>query len=480
MKRLVFCFDGTWNTIDMPYPTNVTKIAQAVSRADYKDVVQVIHYDEGVGTGDKSNVLGRAYNFLAGAIGSGLIENITEAYKFLVLNYEPGDQIHVFGFSRGAFSARSFVGLIRHNGVISRRSIGKIHEAVERYLSRKPGDDPDSDQACKFRFDNCYRSLLGRDRLWRSENAADVDYSDVPDLKISFLGVWDTVGALGLPERFGIAKIANRKYQFHDVALTPFVERARHAVAADEKRRTFEPSLWDAAGSVALNKNPNYLQKVFPGTHCGVGGGGPVRGISDAALDWILRGAREAGLAFDTDERSPIFGLQPDWRAQLHNEVGKLDWKFKDKAIGFGLRDRNLSELVTDDVHEFTIRRVQEPADRLPEKKAYAPPALAKLLNEIRVIDTKDKAKIDDQLIQTKSLWADVGLRAPDSIKHYTIQPGDTLERIAERHFGNKDLSELILIHNQNAGLLYRAAELYAGRTLELPVYDELKLRNPS
>lgn len=458
----------------MPYPTNVTKLAQALRRVDSNGVVQTIHYDEGVGTGDKSNIFVRLYQRVAGAFGYGLTENISEAYKFLVLNYEPGDQIYVFGFSRGAFSARSFIGLIRHSGVISRRSIGKIHDAVERYRARAANDDPDTDEACQFRFDNCYRSLVGRDREWRLKHAPDADYADVPELKIAYLGVWDTVGALGVPAHLG-GKFFNREYQFHDVRLTPFVERARHAVAADEKRRTFEPALWEDCGGVAINLGPNYLQKVFPGTHSAVGGGGPVRGISDAALDWILRGAREAELAFDTDERSPIFNLQPDHRAQLHNAKGKSKWSIADKLIGCGLRDRALSGLAIDGVHELTVRRVQEPADRLPEKIEYAPPSLAPLLDIIRAVDAKDTAVVDDQLVQIKSLWADIGLRAPDSVKLYEIKPGDTLESIAEVHFGSRDLSELILIHNQTAGLLYRAAELYAGRTLELPVYNELE-----
>lgn len=474
MKRLVFCFDGTWNTITMPYPTNVTKLAQALQRVDRHGVVQTIHYDEGVGTGDKSNIFVRLYQRAAGAFGYGLTENITQAYKFLVLNYEPGDQIYVFGFSRGAFSARSFVGLIRHSGVISRRSIAKIHDAVERYKGRAANDDPDTDESCQFRFDNCYRSLVGRDREWRLKNAPNEDYGTTPDLKIAYLGVWDTVGALGLPAHLGFSKLVNWKYQFHDVRLTPFVERARHAVAADEKRKTFEPALWEDSEGIALNSDPRYLQQVFPGTHSSVGGGGPVRGISDAALDWILRGAREAGLAFDTDDRSPIFNLQPDWRAQLHNAKGKLKWSIADWVIGFGLWNRKLAGQKIDDIHEFTVRRVQEPAERLPEKANYAPPSLQPLLDAIRTVDTKEKAEIDDQLVQIKSLWADVGLRAPDAIKKYQIKPGDTLERIAEAHFGNKELSELILIHNQTAGLLYRASELYAGRMLELPEYKEL------
>jgi uncharacterized protein (DUF2235 family) len=458
----------------MPYPTNVTKIAQSVQRIDRHGTTQIIHYDEGVGTGDKSYKIVRLYRGLQMAFGFGLTENITEAYKFLVLNYEPGDQIYVFGFSRGAFTARSFVGMLRYNGVISRRSLGKIKDAVDRYLGRSATSDPDTEEACQFRFDNCYRSLVGSDREWRSKNRPGVDYSDTPELTIAYLGVWDTVGALGLPLRFGLATSLNKKYDFHDVRLTPFVERARHAVAADEKRRTFEPSLWENAEGIKINQDERYLQKIFPGTHCAVGGGGPVRGISDAALDWILRGARDAKLAFDTDERSPLFKLQPDHRAQLHNETNKFAWTIADRAIGFGLRDRNFEGQNIDSIDESTVRRVQEPAARLPENAEYAPPSLISLHREIRALDTKDKAAVDEKLVGMKSLWSNLGLRAPDAVTPYVIQPGDTLDKIAQMHFGDDSLSELILIHNQNAGLLYRAAELYAGRTLELPVYNEL------
>lgn len=474
-KRIVFCFDGTWNTIDMPYPTNVTKIARAIRRVDRHGVVQIIHYDQGVGTGDRRNWFFRIYGFLAGVFGFGLTENIEEAYRFLVLNYEPGDEIYVFGFSRGAFTARSLVGLIRNSGVISRRSVDKVRDAVQRYLDRKDGDDPDSDEACQFRFENCRRSLVGKDRDWRTAKHPDFDISEIPDLKIAFLGVWDTVGALGLPASLGaIAKLINAKYRFHDVALSPFVERARHAVAADEKRMTFEPSLWENSSGISLNEDPKYKQLAFPGTHTAVGGGGPVRGIQDGTLDWVLRGAREAKLDFDTDETSPIFDLQPDHRARLHNQSKKLGWGAKDWIVGFGLRDRKLGGLRIQDIGELTIRRVQEAETRLPEQHKYEPLSLGHLLTAMRKADTKDKVDVDEALVGIKSLWAEARLRAPDKVIEYKVQPGDTLPKIAEKHLGNGELSELILLHNQNAGLLYRAQELYAGKVIELPVYGEI------
>lgn len=236
MKRIVFCFDGTWNTADMPYPTNVTRIAQSISRWDSDGHPQIIHYDDGVGTGDQEKLTGRIYNFFAGVFGFGLLENIVEAYKFLVLNYEPGDKIYVFGFSRGAFTARSFAGLLRNCSIVSRRSIHKIRDAVDLYLARGSDKAPDAGASCQFRLSNSPDTVLEGDIGWRTDNVDNFDAKALVPLTVSFLGVWDTVGALGVPKRFGISEKVNRKYRFHDTDLSSFVESARHAVAADERR----------------------------------------------------------------------------------------------------------------------------------------------------------------------------------------------------------------------------------------------------
>ena len=104
MRRLIICCDGSWHRLASRYPTNVVKLAQAVKRRDGKRVPQVVHYAEGVGAGNKSR--------LAGILGLGLDEDIREAYTFLALNYEPGDEVFLFGFSRGAYTVRSLAGLI--------------------------------------------------------------------------------------------------------------------------------------------------------------------------------------------------------------------------------------------------------------------------------------------------------------------------------------------------------------------------------
>jgi uncharacterized protein (DUF2235 family) len=162
LKRLAFCFDGTWNRIDGKDPTNVARIAQSISRFDGKGNPQLIYYDEGVGTSRTEKLSG-------GIFGHGLTNKILAAYHFLVLNYEPGDEIYVFGFSRGAFTARSFVGLLRNCGIMSRRSLQHIHEAVDLYMSRSKDSNPNSERSRDFRLKHCPMLCAPGDREWRQE-----------------------------------------------------------------------------------------------------------------------------------------------------------------------------------------------------------------------------------------------------------------------------------------------------------------------
>jgi uncharacterized protein (DUF2235 family) len=145
MKRLIFCFDGTWNRLSAYYPTNVVITAQSITPIAKDGVVQIIHYDPGVGTGEDDRWKG-------GLFGEGLIDKIVDAYTFLVFNYEPGDELYVFGFSRGAFTARSFVGFLRNVGIIQRKYAAKIVDAVTLYKKRKDGDSDDAEDLFRFRW----------------------------------------------------------------------------------------------------------------------------------------------------------------------------------------------------------------------------------------------------------------------------------------------------------------------------------------
>ena len=301
-KRIVICFDGTWNTPaerfvglqkmhawmdqlrgrgpdDMrqaleavdPGPdaveTNVCRFYRAVVRreAGPGTMGQVKWYDAGVGTNWYDRVAG-------GAFGLGLSENIREGYRFLSEGYEPGDAIFVLGFSRGAYTARSLVGLIRNAGLLPPGATpdgphgDTMMQAYEIYRTR--GDDVDSERALAFRRNHGARMV-----------------------SIDFLGVWDTVGALGIPvESF---EGFNRSvFEFHDTELSGIVRNAFHAIAVDEHREPYAVTLWDPKKKL----DQRMEQRWFVGAHCDVGGGYPDRTLSDLTLAWMQARAVECGL----------------------------------------------------------------------------------------------------------------------------------------------------------------------------------------
>lgn len=365
MKRIVILCDGTWNAAEAPHPTNVVRLGQAIAPTGVDGRVQVPVYIEGVGTGRRGVTrVSRAMDrILGGALGLGLIDNVVEAYRHLVFLYEPGDEVFVFGFSRGAFTARSLAGLIRFTGLLSRGRLSRLPEAVARYSERRL-EDPARRQS--------------RNAEWRARFAPDylVDPADadiyaefgadraVP-FDLAYLGIWDTVGALGIPGHFTAAPIFNRGFAFHDTALGSMVGAARHAVALDERRRAFRPTLWSNLD--ALNEGRDgrpYREAHFPGDHGAVGGGGEFTGLSALALSWIVEGARAAGLEFDDMVMAGV-GAEGDPMAPLTNArvpaggpvaalmrrfgagrdaVGRLDdvsgparerWAFEAKTPGF-------------------------------------------------------------------------------------------------------------------------------------------------
>jgi uncharacterized protein (DUF2235 family) len=163
MKRLVFCFDGTWNRLDAVNPTNVVLTAQSITPVASADVVQIIHYDSGVGTTNRDKWTG-------GLFGEGLLDKIVDAYTFLVFNYEVGDELYVFGFSRGAFTARSFAGLLRNCGIVQRRNASRITEVVKRYEERHKDEDHDSEDLLVYRSEICPQLCVEGGRMARRQH----------------------------------------------------------------------------------------------------------------------------------------------------------------------------------------------------------------------------------------------------------------------------------------------------------------------
>jgi uncharacterized protein (DUF2235 family) len=270
MKRLVICCDGTWNRPDSPHVTNIEKIARTVQTdlAATGGVQQLVLYLSGVG--------GAGYHtdrFLGGAFGLGLFTNVLAGYRFLALNYEAGDEIFVFGFSRGAYTARSLCGMVGKVGLLTRRALvaEKLPEAVARYQRRSPAAGAPGQSDEEFKHDYCHDAT-----------------------PIEFLGVFDTVGALGVPGAL------RRRHQFHDVSLSSSVLCARHALAVDEARMKFEPCLWNAVDETCC-EDPRVRQVWFEGSHSDIGGGYAETGLSDTALLWMASEANKVGLAFDEE-----------------------------------------------------------------------------------------------------------------------------------------------------------------------------------
>lgn len=267
-KTLVVCCDGTWQTPDQNAgPTNVTKMARAIQPLNDQGGPQVVFYDEGVGTGNRLDRL------IGGAIGRGLGENVQQAYRFLALNYEDGDTICLFGFSRGAYTVRSVAGLVALVGLLHKGDLEYMPQVWEYYRTIPTKRDP--------------ATMLGRERARQP--------------LIDLVGVWDTVGSMGIPGNV-LGGIGRSKHQFHNVMLSPKIRHAYQALAVDERRGNFQPAIWDTQ---EVTPEQQVEQVWFAGGHGNVGGGigkaadrDDQAALSDIAFLWMIEKARPL-LTFD-------------------------------------------------------------------------------------------------------------------------------------------------------------------------------------
>ncbi|UXA15510.1 DUF2235 domain-containing protein [Mycobacterium sp. SMC-8] len=331
MRRLVICCDGTWKRSDDPLVSNIEKIARAVRTQATDGTNQLVLSSNGVGTN------GFADRIVGGAFGVGLDNAVIGAYRFLALNYRPGDQIFVFGFSRGAYTARSLVGMIARIGLLNPPGVvqNRLLNAMEIYR-RRPRDGTTTTEIEEFRA-STYRG------------------SDEPGFR--FLGVFDTVGALGAPG------LTRKKYKFHDVDLTEKVEFARQALAIDERRLTFSPCLWKP------NRITDIKQVWFEGVHSDIGGGYPATAPADLTLRWMVHEASERGLEFDyelfhplqTAPLSPNNSMSPAY--QLINIV-KQCWRTVQPKNRSEVRFRGSRRLLAVEGDDDTTEtlRIAEPA----------------------------------------------------------------------------------------------------------------------
>ncbi|WP_187429594.1 hypothetical protein ROLI_025030 [Roseobacter fucihabitans] len=293
----IFC-DGTWNSAQMGGGTHVLRLSQDCARSDS----QKVFYFQGVGTGKgHTGRLDRWIDKIGGGLfGWGLNRNIKAAYAALCKTYQPGDKIMIFGFSRGAYTARSLVGMIRKCGIVQFPTDANVARAFRLYRLRGPQNTPDAPHIRAMR-----RKLSPHIATSQADVIARGDDSGL--VRIAYLGVWDTVGALGIPESlFGrIARWWNKRYEFHDTRLSHLVESARHAVALDERRVFYKPSLWENLSADSDHPGLNggdegparaYQQTWFVGDHGIVGGVGAACPLSAMTLSWIWEGAGLGGL----------------------------------------------------------------------------------------------------------------------------------------------------------------------------------------
>lgn len=297
MKNIILCADGTWNTPHgdsaCAIDTNVRKLYCALTDGPS----QLKYYDSGVGTD------GTPIDHLSGgAMGEGLFQKVQDCYQFLSYVHDPDDTIFVLGFSRGAYTARSVAGMIAGFGV---PTVNLDNMTVKKIFAAYREPDPGKKDALR----NALKAAYGM-------RAA----------KIQMVGVWDTVGSLGIPGIFFNA--FNRKtYGFLDTTLHPNVAHAYHAVSIDERRAQFKPTLWtNPDGSV--RPNDNQVEQVwFPGVHSDVGGGYQECQLSDITLNWMMHKAKENGLVFDPQAEAQY--LTPpldDAYGQAHDEWKLVPW----------------------------------------------------------------------------------------------------------------------------------------------------------
>jgi uncharacterized protein (DUF2235 family) len=352
LKRIVICADGTWNERDRVdektghrHPTNVTKVARGVLPKAVDGTPQVLYYHEGVGTA------GGLDKFTGGAFGDGIEANIRALYRFIVYNYAEGDELYFFGFSRGAFTVRTLAGFMNKVGLIQK---GDDYYVPEIYACYEKNQGPGSAE-----WTQAFHNVKTRR----------------PCPAIRFIGVWDTVGALGAPGALG--HFLNKdKYQCHDVGLNAPIQNAFHALAIDERRKPFAPDIWTRP----LRWTGQLEQAWFSGVHSNVGGSYAPDGLANEALHWIVEKAEKLGLEFD---KAYLAHYLPCFNSVLNDSMTAMY-----KLMGPNVRTLGKHAVDGEVVHQSVIdRRNLAECHYAPEnlKAALTSGGTVKVVNTTRI-----------------------------------------------------------------------------------------------
>jgi uncharacterized protein (DUF2235 family) len=358
-KRLIICCDGSWEDSTSAYPTNVVKFAESIKYIAEDQTPQIV-FLSGSGTPEDNEFIKSLGNE---TFGWGLDRMIQDAYRFLVLNYNPTteDEIYLLGFSRGAYIVRCLASFIDKCGILKRSKIKEIPLAYQLYRDHTVSSD--SAKAQQFRAANAKKIETEKE-----------DFQD--RIPVKMLGCWDTVGSFGIPDLtpwFPLAKFYHKKYEFSNTKLSPIIQNAFHAVAIDEKRKNFP--------STPIKANPENPEQVvkevlFVGEHTCLGGGKKeYQGLSDYPLQWMINQAKKLGLEFDsTTSESEEFQIKPDPTIKFDNTVkgllGGEQWRYFNTKV------------VT--VHHSVVKRLKAFSDYRPKSLE---PFLQALLDGDQQID---------------------------------------------------------------------------------------------
>lgn len=336
MANIVICADGTWNRpeedIAKDFPSNVLKLARAIKPLQ-NGLKQHVFYDWGLGSYHNS--------ISAGVTGRGIHKNVLDGYRYIVQNYDPKDKIYLFGFSRGAYTVRALSGLINNCGILKRTDANLISQAWKIYKSPHKKNHPKGEEAQLFRKQHCHSSR-----------------------NIEFIGVWDTVGALGIP--FSLMGLLASHDEFYDTKMGFNIAIARQALAIDEQRQDFEPTIWLPRTGVDLK------QVWFAGVHSDVGGSYPPDkqtglNVADIPLAWLLDEAANAGLQIEPHIRDSLTNGAKGKLHKSRNHVFRLKSPLHRALIVAGKPTR---------IHPSVKARYL--AD-----KGYRPPQLKSLIEEL-------------------------------------------------------------------------------------------------
>ncbi|KAI1121118.1 hypothetical protein F5Y10DRAFT_288902 [Nemania abortiva] len=295
-KRIIVCCDGTWQNSDNGYvkstrrktertlqiPSNVTRISRCFRRSCSDGVFQIIYYQSGVGS--RSGILDRLFG---GAFGTGISENIREAYAFLCANYVDGDEIVLLGFSRGAFTARSIGGMISDLGLLTRDGMEYFYPIFKdmQNWSNDHYDDPFPTMPFTNKPKGENAAAVYRERL------IEKNYTRVKEnkgqgalIRVLAIGVWDT---------------------FYNTHLSNKIQHGFHALALDETRGPFAPTLWERRPQ---EQGTSDLRQVwFPGNHANIGGGWADQGVANSTLAWMMDQLSSVGVEFLPDALEKSF-----------------------------------------------------------------------------------------------------------------------------------------------------------------------------